>query len=560
MLIRLDGRGYPGYREIVGAWDAGSFTLHVDYVQGDPFAEPSRLRARIPAGTAALPHAALEAEAARTAAADFLLRGLGRALADRSASRGSGRSGELRVLQPGQEVLRRSALLIGDNGAVEARFRAGLPARGRRILGRAAADLVSVAIVDALLGSLRGETLDLTELLDHVHAVEDARALREQLSGRGLVAFVADGARLPRASGIDDRPLDESVPFCSPESLRVTLDTPHSGAIRGMGIPAGVTLIVGGGFHGKSTLLRAIERGVYDHVPGDGRERVVAVHTAVKVRAEDGRSVSGVDISGFIGPLPGGVETVAFTTENASGSTSQASAIIEAIEAGARCLLLDEDTSATNFMIRDARMQALIPDASEPITPFIDRARQLLDGNGVSTVLVVGGAGDYFDVADTVIAMDSYVPADVTERARAIAREQPAHRAAAGAVWRPPRQRIPLPASLDPRRGRHAVHVRAPAGDRVSWGTSELDLRAVEQIVEPAQARAIALAIASARGGCIDGARPMADALQCIMKTLGEEGLDAFQESPAGELAEFRIFELAAVLGRIRSLRTRPVG
>jgi predicted ABC-class ATPase len=404
------------------------------------------------------------------------------------------------------------------------------------------------------------ESLDEDGLRRHVETVEDARALRAQLEERGLVAFVGDGARLPRRSGIDDRPLDSPgvVPFRAPPTLHVTLATPNAGDVSGMGIPAGVTLIVGGGFHGKSTLLRALERGIYDHVPGDGRERVVTRADAVKVRAEDGRAVAGTDIGNFIGRIPGGGDTRFFVTANASGSTSQAAAIAEALEVGARVLLLDEDTSATNFMIRDARMQALIADEHEPITPFIDRARQLAHEHGVSCILVVGGSGDYFDVADLVIAMRDYEPFEVTQHARQVAAEQPTRREREGGAWRELRPRVPLPDSIDPSRGRRQVDIKARTEERVMFGAAEVELSAVEQLVEAAQARAIAGAIAAARGHAIDGRRSMTEAAAAIMGLYEERGLDAFQEHATGELAAFRVHELVAFLNRIRGLRSRP--
>lgn len=559
VLRRIDGRGYPSYHQIRGAYDAAGGRLIVDHVQGDPFAEPSRLRVVLPPATADLPDWAVKDETARVATADFLNRMLCRMLDRIESRRGSGRSGELRALRPGQEVLERSSVIVHADAGVEARFRAGLPARGRTVLGRQAAELLCDDVPAAVSASLHCAALDGDALRRQVDTVENARALRAQLAEHGLVAFVADGAVLPRRSGVDDRPLGEAVPFRAPAALRVTLRTPNAGDVSGMGVHAGVTLIVGGGFHGKSTLLRAIERGVYDHVPGDGRERVVAVASAVKVRAEDGRSVAGVDIGNFIGRLPGGIGTRHFSTANASGSTSQAAAIAEALELGATCLLLDEDTSATNFMIRDARMQALVHGEHEPITPFIDRARQLFDERGVSTLLVVGGSGDYFDVADTVIAMTDYVPSEVTSQAREVAASHPTRRAREGGPWRPPERRIPLPRSLDPRRGRRAVHVRAFSEERVLFGGEEVDLRAVEQLVEPAQARAIAQAIVYARGDVIDGERDLAAALHAVVEMLEHDGLDAFQDEPTGELAAFRVFELGAFLGRVRGLEVRPI-
>lgn len=559
-LGRIDGRGYRSYKQVTGEYDAGFFTLRIEHAQGDPFAEPSRLRVLVHAASARLPSWCTDGDARRTATADFLNRTLFDALRSASARRGSGNSGLLTVLRPGQEVLVRTSVTVHADGMVEARFRAGLPADGRTVLGRHAVEMLTRDVPDAVRRALLFDSVDEAALRRHIETVEDARALRAQLAARGLVAFVADGARLPRRSGIDDRPLDADgvVPFRSPASLRVTLDAPNGGPVTGMGVPRGVTLIVGGGFHGKSTLLRALERGVYDHVPGDGREFVVTDDAAVKVRAEDGRAVAGTDISNFIGRIPGGGDTRFFVTTNASGSTSQAAAIAEALEVGARVLLLDEDTSATNFMIRDARMQALIADEHEPITPFIDRARQLAHEHGVSCVLVVGGSGDYFDVADTVIAMRDYEAFEVTADARRIAQEQPTRREREGGSWRAPRQRVPLPESIDPSRGRRQVDIKARTEERVVFGSAEVELSAVEQLVEAAQARAIAGALAAARGREIDGAQSVADAATAIMCSLERRGLDAFQEHPAGELAAFRIFELAAFLGRIRGLRCRP--
>jgi predicted ABC-class ATPase len=561
LLRRLDGRGYRSYKQIAGTYDAGVFHLVIDHVQGDPFAEPSRLRVVVPPAAAGLPPWALAGRARTEATADFLNRSFLEALRASSARRGSGHSGELLLLRPGQEVLVRSSMSVAGDGTVEARFRAGLPARGRTILGHEASRMLTEDVLAAVRDGLRFTALDPAALRRHVETIEDARALRDSLADRGLVAFIADDARLPRRSGIDDRPLDVTgvVPFRSPPELRVTLHAPNGGDITGLGIPRGVTLVVGGGFHGKSTLLRAVERGVHDHVPGDGREFVVTDAAAVKVRAEDGRSVAGTDISNFIGRIPGGGDTRFFETTNASGSTSQAAAIVEALEVDARVLLLDEDTSATNFMIRDARMQALIADDHEPITPFIDRARQLADERGVSSILVVGGSGDYFDVADHVIAMQDFSPRVVTDEARRIAREHPTRRRAGAGQWRELRPRSPQPDSIDPSRGHRDVEIRARSEQRVMFGTGEVELSAVEQLVEAAQARAIAGAIAAARGQVLDGRRSIGDVVALIMDTLARDGLDAFQPHRTGELAAFRAFELTAFLNRIRTLRCQPV-
>ena len=200
--------------------------------------------------------------------------------------------------------------------------------------------------------------------------------------------------------------MKHSVPFISPESLRITMNLPHKGKIIGMGIPQGITLIVGGGYHGKSTLLNALELGVYNHIAGDGREYVITDNTALKLRSEDGRSIKDVDISLFINDLPNKKNTHCFSTADASGSTSQAAGIIEGMEAGSKVFLLDEDTSATNFMVRDTFMQEIISREKEPITPFLERAQKLYTIAGISTLLVAGSSGAFFHIADTIIQMD----------------------------------------------------------------------------------------------------------------------------------------------------------
>ncbi|MDR7402960.1 MAG: ABC-ATPase domain-containing protein, partial [Armatimonadota bacterium] len=373
---------------------------------------------------------------------------------------------------------------------------------------------------------------------------------------------VAEGSVLPRRSGVSDLPLqgERVVPFAAPPALAVELEAPHRGRVRGMGIPAGVTLIVGGGYHGKSTLLRALERGVYNHVPGDGRELVVTLPGAVKIRAEDGRRVEKVDISPFITNLPFGQPTERFSTEEASGSTSQAANIMEALEVGAQVLLLDEDTSATNFLLRDARMQRLVRKEKEPITPFIDRVRQLYRERGVSSVLVVGGAGDYLDVADTVIMMDEYRARDVTGEARRVAAAIPSGRRAeeAGPLGRSP-ERVPLPESFNPQRGQR-TRVGARGVDNIRFGEEEILLQSVEQLVDPSQTRAIADAIRYLAARYCDGRRSLRELVELVCRDIQKEGLDAispFRGQHPGDYALPRPWELAAAINRLRTLRVR---
>jgi predicted ABC-class ATPase len=396
ILKRIDARGYKAYKEIEGSWSYRDFTLHVDHVQGDPFADPSRLCVEIETSRAGIPAAALSTPLRRSAAGDYFARAFRSAIASTvRGNRGIGKSGQVTIAAGGGQEILESNAVVFTGGTLQCRFVLGLPARGRTILGRQAEEMLFDELPRLVEEGLDLHRLPPGGLERHLASAEDQDALRRALTGEGLVAFVAEGATLPRQSGIDPRPLREGArPFVPPPDLTVELPSPHRGPVRGMGIPAGVTLIVGGGFHGKSTLLDALQVGVYNHIPGDGRELVVAIPSACKVRAEDGRAVEGVDISPFISNLPTGQETAAFTTANASGSTSQAAAIVEPLEVGCRLLLVDEDTSATNFMIRDERMQELVHKDREPITPFVDKVRQLHRERDVSTILVMGGSGE----------------------------------------------------------------------------------------------------------------------------------------------------------------------
>lgn len=562
-LHRLDGKGYPAYKDIRGQYTVGDFTLFVDHVQGDPFAAPSRLRVRVPLAVAGFPPDTCANSSRRIALRDFLARAFAAACQTVSRpGRSSGKSGLIAMDMPGQEILERSSIVISAD-FVEARFVAGLPAQGRQILGRQAAQMLGADVPVIAAAALKYASLNRQQLQAHLNAAEDADTLRRLLPALGLVAFVADGSILPRRSGVDDRPLTGPgvVVFESPPSLQAEINLPHAGRVRGMGLPAGVTLVVGGGYHGKSTLLLALERSVYNHIPGDGRERVAALPDAVKIRAEDGRRVERVDLRPFINHLPNHTNAAAFCTNNASGSTSQAANIIEALEVGANPLLLDEDTCATNLMIRDARTQALVEKSGEPITPFIDRVRQLADGQHVSTILVLGGSGDYFDVADTVIRMDNYRPVDVTAAAKAVAAARPTHRQIESTgVWPISAPRIPLAHSLNPRKGRREISIKGRALRAVLFGPEEIDMTAVAQLVDEGQVRAIGQALNLARQKFMQAGQTVPEVIARVMQELERGGLDLLDMRPTGDFVAFRPYELAAALNRLRTLQVKSGG
>jgi len=558
-LNRIDGKGYPAYKEIKGCYTFEDFTLFVDHVQGDPFAAPSRLRVQVPMTIAKFPPETYGNTSRWIALCDYLARQFAKACHQSSKpGRGSGKSGLIAMDMPGQEILERSSIIVTPD-YVEARFVAGLPAQGRRILGRQAIAMLCQDVPHIIEKSLCFTKLNSQAIKTHICTAEDADTLRAMLPELGLVAFVANNSILPRHSGIDDRPLsrDKVTAFNSPDSLQVTVTLPHAGQVKGLGVPTGVTLIVGGGYHGKSTLLSALERGVYNHIPGDGRELVVANPTSVKIRAEDGRNIEGVDIRPFISNLPNQVDASAFRTKNASGSTSQAANIIEALEINSEVLLLDEDTCATNLMIRDARMQALVEKSGEPITPFVDRVRQLYERRGVSTILVLGGSGDYFEVAHHIIRMHHYLPQEVTEQAKNIARRNPTGRQIeVMRSWQDPiKPRFPVAESLNPRKGKREISIKARALRAVSFGTEEIDMNYVAQLVDEGQLRAIGQALNLARKQFMKPEKSVTDVVEAVMTAIDQQGLDILDSWQTGDYVKFRSYEFVAALNRLRTLK-----
>jgi predicted ABC-class ATPase len=560
ILQRIDRRGYKAYKEIQGVYQFDDFVLIIDHVQGDPFAEPSRMRVLVPQALSGFPPATYEDQSREVGLRDFLTRQFHRAIlkVSQRRRRGSGRSGLVEIDVPGQEILMRTSCFVNEEN-VEVRFKVGLPAAGRSILGREAADMLLSELPEIVASSLFFNRLDAGTLYQHIETNQDQDVLRQMLKRNRIVAFVADGSCLPRFSGVDDRPMSKgAVLFTSPEALHYSFTLPNRGKVTGMGIPEGVTLIIGGGYHGKSTLLEALQRSVYNHIPGDGRELCATVSEAAKIRAEEGRNVEKVDISTFINNLPFGKDTTSFSTPNASGSTSQAANIIEMLEVGATALFIDEDTSASNFMIRDRRMQLMVSKDKEPITPLIDKIRLLHAERGVSTVLVMGGSGDYFEVADTVIAMDEYVPKEVTAEARRIVAEVNTERTREGGEsFGAVRDRIPVAKSIDARRGKRDVKIRVRGTKEIDFGNQTIDLAALEQLVSSSQARAVADALIYARENYVDNMRSLREVVELVERDFAEKGLDVLSRYPLGTYGLPRKLEVAAALNRLRSLQIR---
>ncbi|WP_276812623.1 ABC-ATPase domain-containing protein [Faecalibaculum rodentium] len=552
ILRRIEGRPYPAYKDTRGTYAFGPFLLSIDHVQGDPFAAPSDVSVLVK--DPGFPSDILRTRQTRIAAEDRILRFFGRALHCQSRpGKGSGKSGKLSVTRPGQEILERTSCHLYEDGSVRVRFNIGFPANGRRILARELERILFVTLPTVVNESLiyKNYTPKMKEELQETWQLAmDQTAIRDQLKALDLAAFVADGSILPRESGVSQKPMQEAVAFAAPESLAVEVETPFRGRIRGLGIRKGVTLIAGGGYHGKSTLLEALERGVYDHIAGDGRELVITDETAVKSRAEDGRSVQDVNISGFITNLPNGKDTVAFSTEDASGSTSQAAGLAEAIEAGTKTLLMDEDTSAANFMIRDNLMQEVVHGDQEPIIPFMDRVRELYEKDGISTILVAGSSGAFFSKADTVIQMDQYMPLDITEKAK---------NAAKAYVFREKENLQPFDCRSVriPHRVKESERskVRSRGMDTISVDRQDIDMRYVEQLVDPEQLAAIGQLLKLANREIVDDSRTLTEVVDVLEDRMNAGALD---ETVRGHGARPRKQEILAAFNRQRFQKITP--
>lgn len=525
ILERIDHKGYPAYKDTKGEYQFSKYVLNIEHVQGDPFASPSQLSISVSGKTAGIPSKYYDKKHKRIAAQDYLLRKIGSELAKNSKQRGSGKSGLIHISRCGQEILERTACQIQDrDGGVTIRFEVGFPANGRTINAGELERILFHILPDIVNKTLLYKNINTAELDDVIRLAENQFFIRNEMKSRELTAFIADDSVLPRKSGISSEPLKDAVRFRTPESMKVKFDLPDGTAMYGMGIPKGVTLIVGGGYHGKSTLLEALQMGVYDHIAGDGREYVFSDDSSVKIRAEDGRSISRTDISMFINNLPNKMDTGCFSTQNASGSTSQAANVVEAVETGCKVLLIDEDTSATNFMIRDELMQLVVTKDKEPITPYIDRVRELYEAYGVSTILVAGSSGEYFNKADKIIQMDEYHTYDITEYAKDIA-EKYGHSSKKYAEKKGIVPDFNRCACVNKDWTDGWAKIKINGKDMVSINRDSIDTRYLEQLADEEQLRMIGYLFVYMNQSVFNGNKSLQKSIEQLIQLLNEKGI-----------------------------------
>jgi len=556
ILQQIDRKSYPAYKSLRGQYRFEGYTLSIDHVQGDPFAAPSKVSMLLKGSQTGFPQELYDARHKRIALQDYLIRLMEREIREFSfKAGGSGKSGLISISHCGQEVLERTACGINPAGGdMIVGIEIGFPANGRTINAGELEKILFDFLPKCVKKTLYYQVLNHRQITDVINLAVDQQVIREKLPEMGLAAFVSNGSVLPRESGVSERPMKGSVLFQSPESQEVTITVPHAGDMKGMGIRKGISLIIGGGYHGKSTLLRALELGVYNHRKGDGREFVITDDSAVKIRAEDGRSIKKADISLFIQNLPNKKDTASFETQDASGSTSQAANVVESIEAGTSLLLIDEDTSATNFMIRDELMQKVVHPNDEPITPFIERVRELYEQLGVSSIIVAGSSGTYFHVADTIIQMDHYVPRDVTEFAKKEAQNYPMVKVEGRPFHQPSFARVPLQ-NRELKKDQR-VKMKAMGRDLIQINKKTIDLHSVEQLIDSEQTNALGYLLLYAQGELCGNNRTIQEIVGEILQRVERNGLSAVTGSRAyhSTLAVPRRQEIFACFNRYREL------
>jgi predicted ABC-class ATPase len=576
LLRRLDGKGYGAGKQVVGRYADSDMLLWFTYAPADKFAPPGRLIIDFGAKDYGYPSEVLSDDTRRVCLAHFLSD-----LVDQRLRQQGLRL--LRMDAPRQAVLRRTSVHV-EPLRIQLRLGFHYEAAGRRILGRRCAEVYCERL-PSLVRSIAYQDIDGMALANLIRCVENQRAIRELLPELGLVGFVGDGSILPR-QGNTDQPLAEGcVPFEAPESLEVSVPVPHGDDIRGLGIAEGrLTCISGANFQGKTTLLEALGQGIYDHVPGDGRELVVCLRDLAFANKENKRVVTATDITPFISHLPGVGDCKKFTSSASSGSTSQAACIVDAVEAGMPGILIDEDDSAVNLLVKDNRLKRLVPGDIEPIRPLIDTIKSLPREHGMTPVMVVGALGEFTEIADTIVMMHEFKVEDATHRISEF-RSDPTIELMQEVSERLPQDakeelgRAKESARQGQLRGRQfgSVAVRRPRaidmGGRIKvrqMGRDEItisvdhsrttiDLRGDIQktLVEDSQVRALGDAVVHATR-LMDGESSLAEVVRRVCSDVDERGLDCLsRHNTPGQrdYAEFTPYQLFYVLSRYPAIQ-----
>ena len=568
LLTELDGQPYTEYQQLVGDFDFARYVIKCSAVDFDveDAIEPV-FTVRVPQTIAELPEYLFDSPVRRTAMEDLLLRRMAGNI-DRIANydhNGVARR-HIRISEPNQKILPRNALLLTKE-YIEVRFVITMPIQHIIVDGEpmvsidgAMAQQIFFEDLPEIIGnSLLYCNIDIAAADEHVNNMEDADRLRQHLGASGSVCFVADGALVTRIDGQDAPDYERLSPVEIDETLVEEVEVPHGGAIRGLAIPNGLTLILGESNSGRVDIMDAIAQGIYNHVPGDGREHVVTVADAVNIRSEVGRSIQQVDISPFASSLADGGNPAAYSAKSAGSFTSQAASTVEALEAGARVLLFDEHSSSSTFLSSDTRVSSLLGESSR--NTMAARARQMVDELGIS--MIVAGSSliaEFIPIADKVLKVENFCVSDITEQAKAldIVPSTPAD-GSVNLSSMLSRSRWAMPSSIDPSIGREDLVIETEDADFLQFGRSIVDLDAIRQIADADQARAIGFVLYYAKLRYMDEGYPLREILDLVDRDLSNEGLNTLVRDVRGDLARPRRYEVAAALNRLPAFRVSHV-
>ena len=537
------------YQKIAGEYVYPGFVLYMDTIPPDPDKTPVRARIRARIADTDLPKVIFKTKEGEIAARDFITR----EFSDKTvaASQKKHGNGKFYIDKPGRDMLETSSVVV-DDGLIEVRFSIDLPHDKGNIPTYELTELLLKRLPRMVRGSMFFKNIDSEKLTKWIEVYQDAEALRKSLDAAGLVAFVADGSVI---EGIR-REEDSRKAFKAPDDLAVTLTAPNRGEIRGMGIPKGLTVIAGWANSGKTTLLTALSYGVYNHLPGDGREYIVTAHDAMFVQTEEGRRVENVDISPFFSGTLNHHKSEEYRIKRARMFDSQAASVMEAVEIGTSLLLLDEDSSSPALIGTDMRMDALMGEEGNPVTTLVDVLPELRDSLNISTVIALSSNGAYLGCADTVIRFDDeYKASNISEEAKRIAAETPSPEPR-GATLQKPRGRQPLRATLDPMEQKTKDKIRPRGIGYVQYGDEFIDMEKVPQLSSSSQARGIARGL-SLLHRLLDRSRTLSDAVDEVVRRVNTVGLDTLSNRCMGDLAVFRRQELAAAVNRLQDLKMR---
>jgi predicted ABC-class ATPase len=562
LLAEIDGQPFSEYEKLLGDFDFARFVVKFPRLDVSAGADDPVFTVRVPQSIAELPGHLFDSPIRRTALEDLLTRNLAGQAAKIARFNESGLARRnVLVAEPGQKILPRTSVIVTKE-YVEACLRIALPYKVFRTEGAEDPRLVDAEMArkvffedlpEIISSGLLCCNLNLSETEHFVDTMEDADRVRQTLPTLGMVSFVGEGSLLARQWQSDEPDFEKIALFEVDEDAQTEVEVPNAGSLKGLGVPAGLTVVVGDLANGRKDFMDAVAAGVYNHVPGDGREHVVTVSDAVQVAVDYGRSIQEVNLTPFCTEADG-CDPSSYSTSSADAFLSQAAATIEALEVGARVLVVDEHSSAPAFLTTDARVSQLLGET--PRASLAQRARQMVDELGVS--IVVGGenlVAEYIPVADTVLKVEDYQVTDITDKAKALNLEVPPEAPAVNLESMLARSRWIMPSSIDASVGRLDQVIDAIDEATIQFGRSTIELDGVQQVADDSQLLTIGLLLYYAKLRYMQEGYPLREMLDMIDRDLSSEGLGTISRDPRGDLARPRRYELAAALNRLRTFR-----